>query len=64
MDRRGSGVRMILERSQALSGKRPVYENLDDMELLLTLYAAPAPVGTGAGTRTTPGQDRESGQSR
>lgn len=43
MDRRGSGVRMILERSEALSGKRPLYENLDDMELLLTIYAAPPP---------------------
>lgn len=43
MDRRGSGVRMILERSLALSGKPPVYENLDDMELLLTVYAAPGP---------------------
>jgi ATP-dependent DNA helicase RecG len=43
MDRRGSGVRLILERSQALSGKRPLYQNLDDMELLLTIYAAPPP---------------------
>ncbi|AUB80387.1 ATP-binding protein [Candidatus Thiodictyon syntrophicum] len=43
MDRRGSGVRMILERSEALSGRRPVYENLEDMELLLTIYAAAGP---------------------
>lgn len=43
MDRRGAGVRLILERSAALSGKRPVYENLDDMELLLTIYAAAPP---------------------
>jgi len=50
MDRRGSGVRMILERSEALSGKRPVYENLDDMELLLTIYAAPPPATPGPGT--------------
>ncbi len=49
MDRRGAGVRMILERSQALSGKRPVYENLDDMELLLTIYAAPPPAALAAG---------------
>ena len=43
MDRRGSGVRLILERSEACSGRRPVYENLEDMELLLTIYAAAAP---------------------
>jgi predicted HTH transcriptional regulator len=43
MDRRGSGVRLILERSQTLSGKLPLYQNLDDMELLLTIYAAPPP---------------------
>jgi predicted HTH transcriptional regulator len=49
MDRRGSGVRMILERSEALSGKRPVYENLDDMELLLTIFAAPPPTTPMAG---------------
>jgi hypothetical protein len=41
---------MILERSEALSGKRPVYENLDDMELLLTIYAAPPPATPGPGT--------------
>jgi predicted HTH transcriptional regulator len=52
MDRRGSGVRMILERSEALSGKRPVYENLDDMELLLTLYAAPPPAPPLTGDET------------
>ena len=54
MDRRGSGVRMILERSEALSGRRPVYENLEDMELLLTIYAAAAPTARMAG-------DEESG---
>lgn len=43
MDKRGAGVQMILTRSEALSGKRPLYENLDDMELKLTIYAAPAP---------------------
>jgi ATP-dependent DNA helicase RecG len=64
MDRRGSGVRMILERSESLAGKRPVYENLDDMELLLTIYAAPPPQRTGSDSRTTPGQDRASGQHR
>lgn len=43
MDRRGSGVRMILERSEALSGKRPGYQDLDGMELLLIIPAAPPP---------------------
>lgn len=43
MDRRGYGVRMILERSEKLSGKLPVYENLSDMELKLTIFAAPPP---------------------
>ena len=43
MDKRGAGVRMILQRSEALSGKRPVYENLSDMELKLTIFAAPPP---------------------
>jgi predicted HTH transcriptional regulator len=43
MDKRGAGVQMILTRSEALSGRRPVYENLDDMELKLTIFAAPPP---------------------
>ncbi len=43
MDRRGAGVRLILKRSEALSGKRPIYENLSDMELKLTVFAAPPP---------------------
>lgn len=36
MDRRGFGVEMILRESEALSGRRPLYE---DLELCLTLYA-------------------------
>jgi predicted HTH transcriptional regulator len=40
MDRRGAGVDIILKESQALSGRRPVYENLSDVELRLTLFAA------------------------
>lgn len=43
MDKRGAGVQMILTRSEALSGKRPLYENLDDMELKLTIYAQEPP---------------------
>lgn len=52
MDRRGAGVRLILDRSHALSGRWPVYRNLGDMELLLTLFAAPGPPD-GEGTRRT-----------
>ena len=43
MDRRGSGVDVILAESEKLSGKKPVYENIADMELKLTLYAARLP---------------------
>jgi ATP-dependent DNA helicase RecG len=58
------GKGQLMDRREALSGKRPVYENLDDMELLLTIYAAPAPEGTGAGTHTPSGLDHASGQGR
>lgn len=40
MDKRGEGVRIIMENSERLSGKRPVYRLIDDSELLLTLFAA------------------------
>lgn len=40
MDKRGEGVRIIMENSEALSGKQPVYRLIDDAELLLTMYAA------------------------
>ena len=40
MDKRGEGVRIIMENSERLSGIRPVYRLIDDAELLLTLYAA------------------------
>ena len=40
MDRRGEGVATILDRSEQLSGKRPVYKLFDDAELRLTIYAA------------------------
>ena len=43
MDRRGSGVDVILAESEKLSGKKPVYENIADIELKLTLYAASLP---------------------
>lgn len=43
MDKRGAGVDVILKESEALSGKRPHYEQIDDLELQLTIYAAPSP---------------------
>lgn len=39
MDKRGEGVPIILSRSEALSGKRPVYRMADESELILTIYA-------------------------
>jgi ATP-dependent DNA helicase RecG len=42
MDKRGEGVRIILENSARLSGKEPVYRLIDDDELLLTIFAANA----------------------
>ncbi len=40
MEKRGEGVPIILGESEALSGKKPVYQLIDDAELLLTLHAA------------------------
>lgn len=40
MDKRGEGVTLILDRSERLSGKRPVYELIDESELVLTIFAA------------------------
>lgn len=40
MDKRGEGVRIIMENSERLSGKQPEYRLIDDAELLLTLFAA------------------------
>ncbi len=40
MDKRGEGVRIILENSERLSGKEPVYRLIDDAELLLTIFSA------------------------
>ena len=45
MEKRGEGVPIILEESRKLSGRDPVYLLIDDAELLLTIYAAPAPQG-------------------
>jgi ATP-dependent DNA helicase RecG len=43
MDRRGMGVNITLNESEQLSGKRPIYENIGDMELKLTIFAAQPP---------------------
>jgi predicted HTH transcriptional regulator len=43
MDRRGSGVDLLIAESLRLSGKRPVYENIADMELRLTIFPARMP---------------------
>ena len=40
MDKRGEGVSVLLAESEALSGIRPVYELIEDLELKLTLFAA------------------------
>ncbi len=39
-DRRGEGVRLILENSEQLSGRTPEYRLVDEAELMLTIYAA------------------------
>lgn len=43
MDRRGSGVEVILDESKKISGKSPQYRQIDNLELQLTIYAAPSP---------------------
>lgn len=40
MDRRGEGVSLILDLSEAISGRKPIYETVDGAELLLTIYEA------------------------
>ena len=45
MDRRGEGVAILLDRSETLSGRRPIYELIDDSELRLTIFAASALAG-------------------
>jgi ATP-dependent DNA helicase RecG len=44
-DKRGAGVEAIMQESTALSGRAPEYRQIADMELQLTLYAAPSPHG-------------------
>ncbi len=40
MEKRGDGVPIILNESEKLSGKKPVYRLIDESELLLTIYSA------------------------
>jgi hypothetical protein len=40
MEKRGEGVPIILRESETLSGRKPVYQLIDDTELKLTIYAA------------------------
>lgn len=40
MDKRGEGVQIILDSSELLSGKRPVFSLVDESELLLVIPAA------------------------
>ena len=40
MEKRGDGVPIILSESKKLSGKKPIYNLIDDSELLLTIYSA------------------------
>ena len=51
MDKRGEGVRIILENSEKLSGQRPVFRLIDDDELLLTIFAATGIVAEAAEIR-------------
>ena len=53
MDKRGEGVRIILDNSERLSGKTPEYRLIDDAELLLTIYSAVTALGLS-------GEDEES----
>ena len=43
MDKRGAGVDVILNESLALSGRLPLYRQIADLELQLTIFAAPSP---------------------
>ncbi|MDK2973388.1 MAG: ATP-dependent helicase RecG [Candidatus Sumerlaeota bacterium] len=43
MDQLGAGVPIILKESEELSGIIPTYRDIDDSEILLTIFAANAP---------------------
>ena len=40
MEKRGDGVPIILNESEKLSGKKPVFRLIDDAELLLTIFSS------------------------
>ena len=40
MDKRGEGVRIIMENSERLSGRLPEYRLIGESELMLTIWAA------------------------
>ena len=40
MEKRGDGVPIILNESEKLSGKNPIYQLIDDSELFLTIFSA------------------------
>ena len=40
MDKRGEGVPIILTESKKISGTSPVYQLIDNTELLLTIFSA------------------------
>ena len=42
MEKRGDGVPIILNESEKLTGKKPIYRLIDHSELLLTIYSAKA----------------------
>jgi predicted HTH transcriptional regulator len=44
MDKRGDGVPIIYSQSIAVSGKKPMYELIDDTELKLTIFAGENPI--------------------
>lgn len=54
MDKRGEGVPIIISESEKLAGRRPEYRLIDDAELLLTIFAAPAPHGGITAPHTAP----------
>lgn len=43
MERRGDGVKIILSESEKLSGKKPRYEAIEELELQLTIFSADLP---------------------
>lgn len=51
MEKRGDGVPIILQESRKLSGRDPQYRQIDDAELLLTIYSAEEPGETEPGDR-------------